>query len=86
MTLVSENVIPGTPGKVFETNAKEHTELEKIKASILSIEGIESVIINSTKFPAELSVRSSKIITIKAIEEAVLKVGFHIVLQSILPL
>lgn len=86
MSLVSENVIPGKHGKVFETNAKEHTELEKIKSAILSIEGIESVNINSTTFPVMLTVCSSKIITVKAVEDAVVRARFHIVLKSILPL
>ena len=86
MSIISENVIPGTHGKVFETNAIELTELELVKSSILKIQGIESVSVNSNTFPAELTVCSSKLVTIKAIEDAVIKVGFHVILKSVLPL
>jgi len=86
MSLVSENLIPGIHGKIFETNAKEPAELERMKAAILKISGIKSISINNTTFPVELTVHVSKLIAIKTVEDAVIKAGLHIVEKSAFPL
>ena len=86
MSLVSENLIPGNHGKVFETNAKEPAELDRIKKTILNISGIESVHINSATFPVEVTIHTSKLIAIKTVEAAVNKTGLHIVEKSTFPL
>lgn len=77
MSLLSENVIPGNHGKVFGTNAKEHSSLEKIKFAIEKIDGIKDVIVNEDVFPRELTVHTTQIVSVKEIEDAVIKVGYH---------
>lgn len=41
MSLLSENVIPGNYGKIFETNAIKDSDLNDIKTSLLGLEGIK---------------------------------------------
>jgi len=77
MSLLSENVIPGNHGQVFGTDAKTEEELNKIKTSILTVDGIKDALINMEIFPREITVHTSKIVEITTIEKAVNKVGFH---------
>tara|TARA_R110001606_G_scaffold127628_1_gene261963 strand:- start:1307 stop:1567 length:261 start_codon:yes stop_codon:yes gene_type:complete len=77
MSLLNENVIPGNHGKVFGTNAKAKHDLEKIKAKILELKGIKNVLLNFEVFPREFTIYTSKLITIKEIEEKVISTGFH---------
>lgn len=86
MSLLSENVIPGNHGKVFETNAKEHHSLEKIKAAIELLDGIKDVIIKEGVFPRELTVHTTQIVSVKDIEDAVIRVGFHAIPKHHFPL
>lgn len=77
MSLLSENVIPGNHGKVFATNAKEPQTLEKIKSAIELIDGIKYVILHLDVYPRELTVHTSKMVTVIEIENAVKAIGFH---------
>ncbi|WP_418262388.1 heavy-metal-associated domain-containing protein [Flavobacterium faecale] len=77
MSLLSNNIIPGNHGRVFGTDAKEDTDLEAIRKSILEIEGISEVAINNQVFPRELTIYSTKIINIQEVETKVKSVGFH---------
>ena len=77
MCLLSNNVIPGTRGTAFGTDAKEETDLKNIQNSILTIDGIKEVLINLSQFPREIKVFSSKIIPVHVIETKVKSVGFH---------
>jgi len=86
MSLLNENVIPGNHGKVFGTNAKTLHDLESIKTKILEIEGIKNVLLNSEIFPREFTIHTSKLITIKEIEEKVMLTGFHAIPKSIFEL
>jgi len=77
MSLLSENVIPGNHGKIFSTNAKEQTDLKKIKNKVLSLKGIKSVKINSEVFPIEFSIYTSELVKVQDIEDKVKLTGFH---------
>ncbi len=83
MSLITENVIPGKRGKIFATNASEPKELEKIRNMIMSISGVSNVSINSDTFPKELIITTSKLVKVKQIEEAVIKIGFHAIPKGI---
>ncbi|MEZ4799041.1 MAG: heavy metal-associated domain-containing protein [Flavobacteriales bacterium] len=86
MSFLSENVIPGNYGKIFETNAKESSELEKIKNSILNVDGIRDVILNETAFPREITIHTEKVVRIDDIEKAALDAGFHAIPRTLFPL
>ncbi|MCG9792228.1 heavy-metal-associated domain-containing protein [Flavobacterium algicola] len=77
MSLISNNIIPGSHGRIFGTNAKETSDLNTIKKSILTIEGIQEVTINEAIFPREITVYSSKLITVAEVEDKVKTTGFH---------
>jgi hypothetical protein len=79
MGLLSKNVIPGNHGKTFGTDAKKEADLLEIKTSLLQIEGIIDVLLNTTIFPREFTVHTNKIVAINDIENKVKKVGFHAV-------
>ncbi len=86
MSLLLENVIPGNRGKVFETNAKDKNDLDRIKDKILSIKGVKEVIINRQIFPIEFTVHTSGLVSVKDIEEQVISVGFHVIPKGLLGL
>ena len=86
MSLVSENVIPGNHGKVFETNAKENHDLEKIKDKLTSLDGIKDVIINAEVFPKEFTVHTTELVTIKDVESVVKSLGFHAIPKTLFSL
>ncbi|MCB9203054.1 MAG: heavy-metal-associated domain-containing protein [Flavobacteriales bacterium] len=86
MSLYSENIIPGNYGKVFEVNATEDSDLQKIKTKILELEGITDVIINKEEFPIKLNVHTDEIVAIKDVEQAVISLGFHAVPKSLFSL
>jgi hypothetical protein len=82
MNLLKENIIPGNHGKVFGTNAKYSADLERIKAKIVALKGVEKVDINFEIFPKEFTIYTSKLIPIKEIEEIVMNIGFHAIPKS----
>lgn len=86
MSFISENVIPGNHGKVFETNATEHQQLVKIKKAIGSLKGVRSVEINEKTFPKEITVLADALVKVKEIEEAIIKTGFHSTPKSVFKL
>lgn len=86
MTLVTENIIPGNYGKVFETNATDHADLQKIKNAILKISGIKDVIIDETTFPKQITIHTTTIVKVKDVENAVKTTGFHALLKTFLDL
>ena len=77
MSLLSEKVIPGNHGKVFETNAKEDHELAKIQKAILQVHGVKDFVINEQKFPRSFTIHTHALVEIKDIEDAVQSTGFH---------
>lgn len=83
MNLLSENVIPGDHGKIFETNAKNQIELEGIKKAVLRIEGIKDVLINNDVFPREITVLTTSFVNIKEVEQAAHEAGFHVLPRAL---
>ena len=81
-TIFSENVLPGSQGKVFVTDAKKHVALELIKSSIYNVKGVKDVSIDENVFPREIKVHTSYKIPIKTIQKAVIEVGYHVVPKS----
>lgn len=86
MGLLSKNVIPGNHGKTFGTNAMKDADLLEIKNSILEIDGIVDVMLNTDIFPREFTVHTNKIVAVHDIENKVKKVGFHAVPKDSFPL
>lgn len=86
MSLVSENVIPGNHGKLFETNAKGNHDLNSIKDKLTSLDGIKDVIINAEVFPKEFTVYTSELVTIKDVESVVKSLGFHAIPKTLFTL
>ena len=77
MSFLSDNVIPGNHGKVFGTNATTNYDLQRIKVKLLSLDGIKDVLINADVFPKEFAIYTSKVVTVKDIEDLVITTGFH---------
>lgn len=77
MSFLSDNVIPGNHGKVFGTNAINNYDLQRIKVKLLSLDGIKEVLINADVFPKEFVIYTSKVVTVKDIEDIVLTTGYH---------
>ena len=86
MSLLSENVIHGNHGKIFETNATEHNDVLAIAEAISKLKGIKDVIVNESHFPKQLTVHTSSIVSVKAIEDVVIKKGFHAIPKSVFEL
>lgn len=86
MSLINENVIPGDHGTIFETNAKEDYDLNRIKTIIEQMDGIRDVIIDKNEFPVTITVHTSKLVKIIDIENAVRKTTFHVIPKSIFSL
>lgn len=86
MSALKDNVIPGNHGKIFGTNAMEEADLMEIKASVLELDGIKDVLLNSEIFPREFTVHTSKMVAIDAIENKVKSVGFHAIPKDLFEL
>ena len=86
MSLLSENVIPGNYGKIFETNATEHKDLIKIKNAISKVDGVKDVILDENEFPKKITIYTSSLVTVKDIEDVVIKTGFHAIPKSLFEL
>lgn len=86
MSVLTNNVIPGNHGKIFGTNAMEDADLIKIKASLLELDGIEDVFLNTEIFPRELTVHTNKMVSIADIENRVRSVGFHAIPKDLFDL
>lgn len=86
MSLINENVIPGDHGTIFETNAKEDYDLNRIKILIEQIDGIKDVLIDKNEFPVTITVHTSKLVKIAEIENKVKTTTFHVVPKSIFSL
>lgn len=86
MSFLSDNVIPGNHGKVFETNATFKFDLNTIKRKVMTLDGIKDVSLNENVFPKEFTVITSKLINIKVIEDSVSSIGFHAIPKEMYPL
>ena len=86
MSLLSENIIPGNHGKTFGTNAENHEDLLKIKDAISQMEGIKGVLVHEDKFPKEFTIHTKSMVSVKEIEDTVIKTGFHAIPKSLFEL
>ncbi|WP_338648182.1 heavy-metal-associated domain-containing protein [Flavobacterium sp. KS-LB2] len=86
MSILTDNVIPGNHGKIFGTNAIKDLDLLEIKTSLMELDGIKEVILNTDVFPREFTVHTSKMITIDAIENKVKSIGFHAIPKDLFEL
>lgn len=86
MSLLSENVIPGDHGKVFDTDANEREDLEKLQQAIMKIDGIKDVLLDETDFPTELTIHTTSVVKIDDIQDAANKKGFHVVPKTLFSL
>ena len=86
MSLLTDNVIPGNHGKIFGTNAMEDSDLMEIKTSLLELDGIKDVLLNTEIFPREFTVHTTKMISITDIENKVKSVGFHAIPKDLFEL
>lgn len=86
MGLLNENIIPGNHGKVFGTDAKFTKDLERIKAKILELKGIKTVLLNLEVYPREFTIHTSKLITVADVEKKVMATGFHAIPKGLFEL
>ena len=82
MSLISEHIIPGPHGRIFGTDAVEKRELECIKKRLLTLDGIKDVEINMDIFPREITVYTSKLVTIADVENKVKTTSFHAIAKE----
>lgn len=83
MSLISENVVPDNRGKIFTTNAQNEDDLMAIKSTLIQLGGIDEILIDTKKFPRELVVRTSKMVSVKEIQNQVEPLGFDIIPKGI---
>ena len=83
MNLISENVIPGDHGKIFETNAENQSDLEQIKKAVLRIEGVIEVLLNNEVYPREITVLTTAFVEITEVEQAADEEGFHVLPRTL---
>jgi hypothetical protein len=86
MSILTNNIIPGNHGKIFGTNAMEDADLLEIKASLLKLDGIKEVLLNTEIFPREFTVYTTKMVSIADIENSVKSVGFHAIPKDVFEL
>lgn len=86
MSLISDNVIPGDHGTIFETNAKEDYDLNRVKMLIEQVDGVKDVMINTDEYPYTMIVHTSKLVKIIDIENEAKKSTFHVIPKSIFSL
>ena len=83
MSFLSKNVVPDTRGRIFTTNAETMDDLAEIKRQLLKMKGIDEVLIDHKKYPKELVVRTSKMVSVENIQKEVGKLGFDIIPKGI---
>ena len=84
MSTISQNIIVGDNGRIFETNAKSSHELQIVKDAILSLKGVTSVHFDEVKYPVEFKIVTFLAVKIKDIEEVVILKGFHAIPKTLL--
>ena len=77
MNLISENIIPGNHGKIFQTDVSNNEQMERVKIRIQKIDGVKSVALIKGVFPKEFIVYTSKLINISTIQDEVNNMGLH---------
>jgi copper chaperone CopZ len=82
MSLISEHIIPGPQGRIFGTDAVKERELECIKKRLFTLDGIKNVEINMEVFPREITVYTSKLVSIEDIENKVKTTSYHAIAKD----
>lgn len=83
MNIISENVIPGDHGKIFETNAESQSDLEQIKKAVIRIEGVKDILLNNEIYPREITVLTSAFVDVEAVAQAAHEEGFHVLPKTL---
>lgn len=86
MSFISENVIPGNHGTVFETNAKEERDLKRIQEEVLKIEDVKDFQINTSVYPVEVTIHTYGAVKIKDIQDVFVHHGSHAIAKSLFAL
>lgn len=86
MGFLSDNVIPGHYGKIFETDAKEEKAIHAVLSAIVGVDGIKDTIVNTGVFPVQVTVHTSKIVKVSEIQERVRLIGHHVIPKELFPL
>ena len=86
MNTLTDTVIPGNHGKIFGTDAIKDLDLLAIKTSVMELDGIKDVLLNTAVFPREFTVHTLKMITITDIQNRVKHVGFHAIPKDLFAL
>ncbi|MGB5463327.1 MAG: heavy-metal-associated domain-containing protein [Aureibaculum sp.] len=86
MSLLTENIIPGSHGKIFGTNAVHKEDLLEIKNALLKMHGIKDVIINLNVFPKEFTIYTTTLVKVENIQNVVEHLGFHAIPQGLFKL
>ncbi|NNK81206.1 MAG: heavy-metal-associated domain-containing protein [Flavobacteriales bacterium] len=87
MSLLDDNVIPGSYGMIFSSNAKYPEDQTRISKAILQVEGVKDVVWNEEEiFPKELTVHTHEIVPVKRIADKVKKLGFNVIPKQEFPL
>lgn len=86
MSLLSENVIPGDHGKVFETNAKDEQDQVRISKAVLGVEGVKDVQWTADSFPRECTVHTTDMVEVDKIQQSVTSMGFHLIPKHHFPI
>ncbi len=79
MSILTENVIPGNHGRIFGTNASSDEEIEKIKSFLEKIDGVKGIVIVKGVFPREFIIHTTKLLSVVTIEDAVKRLGLHVI-------
>lgn len=79
MSLISENIIPGPNGRIFRTDAIKEKDLACIKKRLFELDGIKNVVINMDVFPKEITIYTSKLVSVEDIEMKVKTTTFHVI-------
>ena len=79
MSIFTENVIPGNHGRIFGTNASSDEEIEKIKSFLEKIDGVKDIVIVKGVFPREFIIHTTKLMSVVTIENAVKRLGLHVI-------
>ncbi|MGZ9733745.1 heavy-metal-associated domain-containing protein [Flavobacterium sp. GNP002] len=86
ISILTDNIIPGNHGQIFGTNAMKEADLIEIKSSLLELDGIKEVLLNTEIFPREFTIHTSKMIPISNIENRVKLIGFHAIPKGVFKL
>jgi len=77
MSLITENVIPYTKGKIFKTNAETEAQMNAVKRHVEELEGVKEVKIINDTFPREFLVRADHLVEVEQIQEKTNEVSIN---------